>query len=89
VYSQACPGRDADGPRWDVWTSLVLAERCSPADNCEHVLKIKYLRAAWPSWRVLESHHTYCTWRPLIRPGVHACMYAATVSRSTEESIGL
>src|SRR5256886_11216605 len=36
-----------------------------------------------------ESHQTYSTWRPLMPPAwLIACMYARTVSRSTDESTG-
>src|SRR5258708_9583260 len=36
-----------------------------------------------------ESHQTYLTWRPLMPPAaLMPCMYARTVSRSTEESTG-
>src|SRR5258708_1177312 len=37
----------------------------------------------------LESHHTYWTCRPLMPPdALTPCMYARTVSRSTDESTG-
>src|SRR3982074_46979 len=48
----------------------------------------------WAHWwaelaSYFESHHTYSTCRPLMPPAaLRACMYARTVSRSTEESTG-
>src|SRR5437899_8153410 len=51
---------------------------------------IRYWAHAWAELAsYFESHQTYSTWRPLMPPAwLIACMYARTVSRSTDESTG-
>src|SRR5579859_7605234 len=63
------------------------AVRPTTASTC---CAIRYCAHAWAALAsYLESHHTYWTWRPLMPPeALTPCMYARTVSRSTDESTG-
>src|SRR5579859_938027 len=63
------------------------AVRPTTASTC---CAIRYCAHAWAALAsYLESHHTYWTCRPLMPPeALTDCMYARTVSRSTDESTG-
>src|SRR6266850_8145917 len=74
----------------NVWTSLFSPRGAVHPTTASTCCAIRYWAQACAELAsYFESHHTYCTLRPLMPPAeLTFCMYARTVSRSTEESIG-